>query len=426
MMPTTGIVRRTSLRIVVCAGLLGGCSLLAAGCGSGAGPAGVVPRSLANGLPVVRDEVAASGLLDKSSGWVLTPRALSRTDDGGRTWVRITPAGVRVGQIANVFFLNAHEGWLARSSPGDRDHVVFQLFLTRDGGSHWRRLDPRLLALAPDGYGSSPGYGWVDIDFLDPKHGHIALAVQGNTSVSAGDLYRTSDGGRSWSKVGALPKFGEIRFFDPTTGWLAGGQIHDQLFVTRDAGRTWQRVHYPEHGVVSGRLWDETWLDAPVFFDPKHGVLSVSLVTVDAKGLNDRDWLVFETTSDGGRSWQVAARLAQAECCVGSPVSLLGFDRWLAVTGNGRSVVQFSDTGKQAKTISTTALPLYGRLAGVVTSADFADDKHGWIQLGTGYCLSFKTDCHNYENLYATADGGRHWRQLLPPNGGPELSVHPS
>ena len=401
-----------------------------AGCGGGpAKPVGVLPRTASDGGPVVRDYVEASSLLDRSHGWVLTPVALSMTDDGGRTWTRVTPRGVPVGQIAGVQFLTPRTAILARSQPDGFSHRVFSFYATEDAGLHWHQLPPRLTALTPDGSPPNPGYGWVDIDFLDARHGFVALAVEGPVQISAGDLYRTDNGGTTWRRASMLPVFGEIRFTNSKDGWLAGGSVHDRLYATHDGGRRWQPVAYETRRIVKGTVW-ASWLDTPVFSDREHGVLTTTLDIVHdptgAKG--DFPWLIFETSSDGGRSWHVAATLPEAGCCVGTANTVLGQDSWVAVTAEGGKVVHLTEAGKKTTIVTEKVLPLY-RLrsaGGTVGHAEFVDQQHGWIEIGTGECYQYTPDCAGYVNLYATSDGGTTWRQLLSPDIAGSRSEHHS
>ena len=60
------------------------------------------------------------------------------------------------------------------------------------------------------------------------------------------DLYKTTDGGRTWSRESALPAFGWITFVDAQTGFLTAGWYPGSsnwiFFKTANGGKSWTRV----------------------------------------------------------------------------------------------------------------------------------------------------------------------------------------
>lgn len=101
----------------------------------------------------------------------------------------------------------------------------------------WEMIDPRTL----------PEARWRSLHFIDSLTGWVG--------GEDGQLYRTSDGGRSWRPVvsGAVDTIVGITFLDWNRGWVlarAGGtEGATVLHVTRNGGRTWKRVELP--GVAS-------------------------------------------------------------------------------------------------------------------------------------------------------------------------------
>jgi photosystem II stability/assembly factor-like uncharacterized protein len=109
------------------------------------------------------------------------------------------------------------------------------LYRTSDGGKTWT-LRPAL----------NPGAAVVSWSFVDGDHGWMLASKDGTTAPS---LYRTEDGGDSWSDLGPPVKppdqaFG-IQFSYLTTGWLATAGSGPYAYRTDDSGATWSRVPLP-------------------------------------------------------------------------------------------------------------------------------------------------------------------------------------
>jgi hypothetical protein len=111
---------------------------------------------------------------------------LFMTQDGGVTWTLLSmtslgnpPPEAGVGELPNgnaaeaLFFVDAQEGWLGLSSPGQN------LYRSHDGGVSWEEV-PVL----------SPGLPVTDIQFADADHGTL--------TTPEGD-WTTEDGGATWS-----------------------------------------------------------------------------------------------------------------------------------------------------------------------------------------------------------------------------------
>jgi photosystem II stability/assembly factor-like uncharacterized protein len=80
-----------------------------------------------------------------------------------------------------------------------------------------------------------------NVDFVDRNTGYV---------ISGGDLLRTTDAGRSWSRAGSIPDGAQfwIRFIDASTGFTSSrvcegrGACAAKLWRTVDGGSTWQEV----------------------------------------------------------------------------------------------------------------------------------------------------------------------------------------
>jgi photosystem II stability/assembly factor-like uncharacterized protein len=120
-----------------------------------------------------------------------------------------------------VVFVTADVGWAA----GDKGTIIH----TKDAGAHWEAQ----LGGEPE----SADEPVKMLRFADEYHG---WALKGRT------LLRTVDG-TSWEELGALPfDLAELSFQSPNDGVAAGttgvGVSAHQLYRTSDGGRSWKRV----------------------------------------------------------------------------------------------------------------------------------------------------------------------------------------
>ncbi|MHC1764098.1 MAG: WD40/YVTN/BNR-like repeat-containing protein [Verrucomicrobiia bacterium] len=163
-----------------------------------------------------------------------------RTKDGGRSWVADHPPG---GPPQRTFmglqFFNEQDGWIIHNYGG--------LLHTRDGGRTWLTHE------------SLARHALIALHFLDAKRGWV-LSV-------GGTLLQTVDGGQHWSskKLSAQPhavaSFTALSFLDATNGWIGTDTAISSrwedvppLFRTTDGGRTWSiEGHWPGESVRS--IW---------------------------------------------------------------------------------------------------------------------------------------------------------------------------
>jgi photosystem II stability/assembly factor-like uncharacterized protein len=112
------------------------------------------------------------------------------------------------------------------------------LYRTSDGGATWTTLR----ALSP----------WTSVlswSFVDSDHGWMLARDAGETPSAPGRLYRTQDGGRTWVNLGqpvAAPEQAyQVHFSRLSTGWLATSGPTPTAYRSSDLGATWTRVPLP-------------------------------------------------------------------------------------------------------------------------------------------------------------------------------------
>ena len=154
-------------------------------------------------------------------------------------------------------FVDKRHGWISAELDGDPktfrdDPHPWAVEQTVNGGRSWR------ISRLP-GCGCDPGM----LSFYDARHGYVLAADRfgrGNPR-----LFWTDNGGASWQLVARPPHFGPITFVDHRNGFLGtyvsatiggpgtGGRGWPAvLYRTTDGGKTWSkdRVPPPSYGLV--------------------------------------------------------------------------------------------------------------------------------------------------------------------------------
>ena len=134
--------------------------------------------------------------------------------------------------VAAIDFVEPSTGWVVAIFD-DGDFLVMR---TTDAGRHW----------APQLSGPTNGHG-VYLKFFDPLDG--VFAMTGARPL----LYRTGDGGASWTGQAAITARAAVlawSFPDPANGWMLVDvdplQADDtHLYRTSDAGQTWADLGRP-------------------------------------------------------------------------------------------------------------------------------------------------------------------------------------
>jgi len=140
------------------------------------------------------------------------------------------PQAALSSDISTFHMLDARAGWaLTGGLPGQQ-----RLLLTRNGGQTWRDVTP----------GGAAGTGRVmneEVYFLDARHGWV--------STGQGDwgLWRTINGGRTWSYVSTTNFLQNFQFRDAHQGVACSadygaGNAYYRFFETQDGGTSWQPV----------------------------------------------------------------------------------------------------------------------------------------------------------------------------------------
>jgi photosystem II stability/assembly factor-like uncharacterized protein len=392
----------------------------------------VAPARFPAAPPMVGDAegtVLAAQLVTPDSGWALTTGGLAWTGDGARSWRTITPAKVPAGRVRGAFFLDSSTGWMVASArereTGSR--VQLAVYRTGDAGSSWGWSSLGQLDLGGDdaGGGYEGGFGLLaQPSFVDRRHGWISVLTVSKSYKSHRFLFRTSDGGRTWTRLPQPPAAPELVFSSRTSGWTVvpgsgaaspGGGRGPGLYRTDDAGRGWSRVELGPPAPLRGT--EAHLREPPTFRSPLDGYLPVEFV--GEEGGRPRILAAgFFVTGDGGKTWTPRyVPLAEADEEWGLLPQAVG-DRTtlLALVGHESRKVLTSRNG--GRTWSTAASGLEGRYPAVRGLA-FAGPRTGWAVTGRGTslengCQPPTARCDDAGVLLRTTTGGTGWSEITP------------
>jgi photosystem II stability/assembly factor-like uncharacterized protein len=278
------------------------------------------------------------------------------TTDGGATWKAGVVPGAGDLEFRDVEAISATSAYLMSAGPG----TLSRIYRTDDGGQSWQlqftNTDPLAFYDCFDFWTSNRGLTMSD-------------AVNGIFPV-----VRTTDG-QTWQNIGAnLPaaQTGEAAFAASGTCIVTAGERHAwigtgaapqaRILATTDGGKTWSAYGVP---IVQGT--PSSGIVTLAFRDLSHGILGGGELA-DLEAFVDN----VATTSDGGKTWALAARSP-------FPGAIYGLDY---VKGLGVTVVI---TGPKGAAWSSDEGQTWARLPGLRNywAVAFASPSAGWL-VGTG------------------------------------------
>ena len=341
-------------------------------------------------------EITAIHMIDATRGWAYAnnsnpfPRFILRTTDGGNHWNDVTPKASPVNPRSIAFdFPTVSNAWVMIQQPTQNGDVFkTSVFSTTDDGQSWQETTL-----------SENNCAGGQIRFLNSEDGWIFFSILGDqTGTEAADIFRTTDAGKTWTKVSstnsspsALPLSGDnksLTFLNKSTGWATGTAATKNfawLYATHDGGQTWhhQTLPFPP-GVTPGTLS----VSPPTFFNEKDGMLFVGGFN-SGEGTDPNPYMY--VTHDGGATWHSTTIQSISK---GAPKPI-DMNHWL--TADTDSLYATSNEGENWTNI-TPSISFQN-----ILETDVVSNKIGWI-IASIYA--------NTRIILKTVDGGHTWTQI--------------
>ena len=341
-------------------------------------------------LPVVDSPALTSvHFVNSLDGWGVTETEIVRTTDGVTAWYNATPPELtEAGYSVEMFVLDTNNVWVQLPDYENYYHNGF-LYRTSDGGMTWSNIN-------------TPFSG-SDIQFIDANNGWALADLGVGAGSNAVAIFQTTDGGATWTQKftndpnnpnasESLPLGGlksGIAAVNTQTAWVYGVVYSSgtvYLFRTDDGGTNWISVDLP---FPPGAENYELSIDQDQmkFISPNDGFIAMRF-TGDAYQL-----AVYET-HDAGNTWTLTQTLIPG----GGSADFVSAEE--AVIYNGD---QFYVTRDAARTWSI--IPPDVKFGEIFAGMDFVNASTGWV---------VTLDQNNHRSLYKTADGGATWFPIVP------------
>lgn len=335
--------------------------------------------------------LTALRMLDQTHGWALTKSAIFKTSDGGYHWTNVAPAkGIPISSVGT--FMDNNHAWIASVSAQEVSNTV-DILRTSDGGKSWQHssfTDDAVAVTDPPKFVNLQT-GWLEII----NHGGPGA---GNESAA---IYRTKDGGQTWSKLVesgkgfGLPGFKTgITFKDTLNGWATGRDASNNalLYVTHDGGNSWRPQTLPDlPGAIGTAATSVSFLTTPPVFFGNTGLLPVQ-VSGQIEANKPLHGTLFYVTNDGGNTWFSYWKTQPAALSPFGSDNLYIVNTQRAWASDSQSGIIYgtADGGKSWQKLSNSI--------GNVKAFSFVDNSNGWAI----------TD----KALWRTRDGARTWQQV--------------
>ncbi|SRR5216683_853026 len=200
-----------------------------------------------------------------------------QSSDSGRSW---TERGRFFSEKYNIvgedlLFANANKGWVLFSASSGGTRFYSTLYRTDDGGKHWSRVPLSASGRAQKIIFADSCRGWIaEVQFNKPRTQYRTI------------IHSTLDGGGTWRRISSLD--GGVRdLYAASTGELFACGRKGMLATSPDSGKTWTILGSHTHMTL----------------DCIHFRGSVGITVGTADSIRSKRSVVFLITRDGGRTW---------------------------------------------------------------------------------------------------------------------------
>jgi hypothetical protein len=322
----------------------------------------------------------------------------------------VTPPAVLEGSVSGTgafeqaFFLNPEDGWVSTFNGASAQVDVYR---TTDGGLSWTPVA---------GTTHTIGAGAVTyLQFLSPTFGYLDNL---QPTAPAADLSVSHDGGLSWQPVATSPgpsqlPIGRAVFIDASHGvavanaFACGPTSTSNVWTTSNGGTSWAPAELPTPFVPSATV--AICPDTPFVAAKGEMVVPASLTVTHASAHVD-----FVVSTDEGQSWRAAPGPPATFQVVSNPSVLGDVGRaagGAAVAAGSWWVVGKSTSGSDQVWVTRDqgahwdASVAQGLPSGGALSDVIAiTDRQAWVVTSRG----------PNAYLYTTSDSGAAWAELSP------------